>query len=57
MSSLINSVAAAAVVLFAPGVAAAQTWTDFSEAQGRALMADENGVVDGGSYDDDGLPG
>lgn len=55
MSSLIKSVAAAAVVLFAPGVAAAQTWTDFSEAQGRALMAVENGVVDEVSYDDEGL--
>lgn len=55
MSSLIQSIAVAAAVLFAPGVAAAQTWTDFSETQGRALLAVENGVVDEISYDNDGL--
>ena len=55
MSSFLKSMAAAAVVLSAPGVAAAQTWTEFTETHGRALVAAENGVVDDVSYDDDGL--
>lgn len=29
-----------------PGIAAAQVWSDFSEADGRALVTAENGVVD-----------
>lgn len=55
MSSLLKSIAVAAAVLFAPGVAAAQTWTEFTEAQGRSLVEVENGVVDEVSYDNGGL--
>ncbi|KQW82466.1 hypothetical protein [Brevundimonas sp. Root1279] len=55
MSNLFKSIAIAAVVLLAPGVAAAQTWTEFTETQGRALVDVENGVVNEVSYDNDGL--
>lgn len=47
MFRLSRLVVIAAFVLGAPGVAAAQTWTDWGEADGRALLAAENGVVSG----------
>lgn len=55
MSSLLKSVAAAAVIVCAPGVAAAQSWSDFGEAEGRELIAVENGVVNEVVRDEDGV--
>ena len=37
---------AAVLVMAAPGVASAQVWSDWSEADARTLVAAENGVVD-----------
>ena len=45
MSGMLKAVVAAMAVLAAPGAAAAQVWTEWTEAEGRALMAAENGVV------------
>lgn len=45
---------AAACLMGAPGVAAAQVWNDWSEADARALVTAENGVVDDVARLDDG---
>lgn len=45
---------AAVVVMVAPGVAAAQVWSDWGESEGRTLVAAENGVVDEVQRPDDG---
>lgn len=46
MSILLKTAAAVLAVMITPAVAAAQTWTDWGEAEGRNLIAAENGVVD-----------
>ena len=46
---------AAVLVVATPGVAAAQVWSDWSEAEGRTLVAAENGVVDDVLRPDDGM--
>lgn len=45
---------AAVCVMAAPGVAAAQVWSDWSEAEARTLVTAENGVVDEVLRPDDG---
>jgi hypothetical protein len=45
---------AAVCVLGAPGAAAAQTWSDWGEADARTLVTAENGVVDEVARLDDG---
>lgn len=53
---LIRSLAALAAVLAmaAPGMASAQTWSDWSESEARTLIAAENGVLDEVVRPDDG---
>lgn len=55
MSMLLKSAAAALAVLTTPAVAAAQVWTDWGEAEGRALIEAENGVVNEVTRDEGGL--
>lgn len=45
---------AAVLVMAAPGAAAAQVWSDWSETEARTLIAAENGVVDEVLRPDDG---
>jgi hypothetical protein len=45
MSILLKTAAAVLAVLITPAAAAAQVWTDWGEAEGRQLIAAENGAV------------
>lgn len=45
---------AAVLAMAAPGVASAQAWSDWSEADARSLISAENGVVDEVARPDDG---
>ncbi len=54
MSIVLRTAAAALAVLMTPAVATAQTWMDWGEAEGRALLTAENGVVTEVKREEDG---